>query len=517
MPNNPEKKPWWTYLNGYHWYVFTFAAMGWLFDTMDQQIFTASRSITMRFLLPNADFATQTKYGTYATALFIVGWATGGLLFGMVGDRWGRVKTMALTIFIYSAFTGLSGLATTFEVFALGRLITGFGVGGEFAVGAALVAEVMPEKARASALGLLQALSAVGNVMAAKMLGLVVPHWGWQGLYYIGTLPALLALFVFWRMKEPERWVKAKAASALAEKEGRKGEKFGRISELFSAPQWRKNTLVGLCLAIAGVLGLWGAGFWSAELIDATLPTVTPEAKIKFEQVLASPSAAQEVELQKAFTPDEQKKWSELTGRALRPRAVKPDLNTALSTDMKERVRALVAKSLPEKEKTQVKSNALVLQQVAAFFGIYAFSFLASRIGRRKSFFIAFILAWISVVVTFYSFQEKSQIWYLWPILGFGTLMPFGGYAIYFPELFPTRLRTTGTGFCYNVGRYVAAVGPLTLGSLATMLHGRYETPGFKLAAIIVSFAYLIGLVALIWAPETMDKPLPEDEKSFAH
>ena len=93
--------------------------MGWMFDTMDQQIFTASRSMAMKTLLQDAPFEVQTQYGTWVTSLFIIGWATGGLLFGVLGDKWGRVKTMALTILIYSAFTGLSAMATTYWVFAL--------------------------------------------------------------------------------------------------------------------------------------------------------------------------------------------------------------------------------------------------------------------------------------------------------------------------------------------------------------------------------------------------------------
>ena len=102
-------------------------------------------------------------------------------------------------------------------------------------------------------------------------------------------------------------------------------------------------------------------------------------------------------------------------------------------------------------------------------------------------------------------------------MIGFCTLAPFGGYAIYFPELFPTRLRTTGTSFCYNVGRYVTAFGVSILGPLAATLQGVTSMPGFRLAAILLSCSYLIGLSALIWAPETVNKALPEDEKTISH
>ena len=279
---------WWRHLNGYQWFVFILAAFGWLFDTMDQQLFTISRSITMAALLPGTSFEIQANHGRLATALFIVGWATGGLIFGVLGDKWGRAKTMAAAIFVYAGFTGLSGLATTFNAFAAFRLLTGIGVGGEFAVGAALVAETMPQQSRAGALGMLQALSAVGNILGAWLLGVIVPRegffGGWQGLYFVGAAPALLAVFVFLRLREPEKWVQARK-NRIASGEGNK--QFGAISQLFSVPRWRRSTLVGLGLVTAGALTLWGAGFWGSDLIDSAIPTIPADIKPKLLQVLA--------------------------------------------------------------------------------------------------------------------------------------------------------------------------------------------------------------------------------------
>src|SRR5437016_7429299 len=227
--SSSPSRPWWRELNGYHWFVFLLAAFGWMFDCFDQQIFTNSRSITMQDLMPQADSLTQVKFGTWATSIFILGWATGGLIFGTVGDKWGRAKTMALTILVYAVCTGLSGFANNWSMFALFRFLTGAGVGGEFAVGAALIAEVMPDRARPHALGSLQALSAIGNILAAVALGVVVPGdklgWGWRGLYYIGALPALIAVFVFSRLREPERRTAAKAAAVRA----KTTHHFGRI------------------------------------------------------------------------------------------------------------------------------------------------------------------------------------------------------------------------------------------------------------------------------------------------
>src|SRR5688572_25211798 len=220
-----DNRPWYRQINRYHWFVFVVAALGWLFDCFDQQIFTLTRPAAMESLIPkdtpNRGVVVQ-QYGGYATSLFLIGWAAGGLFFGVLGDRWGRAQTMLVTILMYSVFTGLSSLSTGFWDFAIYRLLTGLGVGGEFAVGVALLAETMPARARPYTLAALQALSAVGNVMAAttfilfglwEQSGRTTPMDSWRMMFLIGAVPALLALFIRRGLKEPEKWKQAKAAS----------------------------------------------------------------------------------------------------------------------------------------------------------------------------------------------------------------------------------------------------------------------------------------------------------------
>src|SRR6187551_3772599 len=211
----PEPRRRWTKeLTRYHWFVLIVAALGWLFDTMDQQLFNLARVPAMRELLTSANGVSAPQadvdfYGSISTSIFLIGWAAGGLGFGIMGDRYGRAKTMMWTILLYSAFTGLSALSWDIWSFAFFRFLTGLGVGGEFAVGVSLVAEVMPLRARPFALGLLQALSAVGNITAAFIfmgLGYAEGHGAleglsssetpiraWRVMFVIGTLPALLA------------------------------------------------------------------------------------------------------------------------------------------------------------------------------------------------------------------------------------------------------------------------------------------------------------------------------------
>src|SRR5438876_752852 len=219
-----DGRPWWQLLNRYHWFVLIVAALGWLFDCLDQQLFNLARNPAISELLGSSASKTQIDaYGAYATSIFIIGWATGGLFFGILGDRIGRARVMMLTILLYSFFTGLSALSVGVWDFALYRFLTGLGVGGEFAVGIALVAEVMPDRARTHALGWLQTLSAVGNISAAfinmglgmaegeGMLGEFKP---WRIMFVIGALPALLAVLIRSRLKEPERWQHAVAEGA---------------------------------------------------------------------------------------------------------------------------------------------------------------------------------------------------------------------------------------------------------------------------------------------------------------
>src|SRR5438876_5788840 len=158
-----DGRPWWKLLTRYHWFVLILCSLGWLFDTMDQQLFNTARHPAMRALAP--DSVAQSSGDV--TSIFLIGWGTGGLLFGVLGDVIGRARSMVLTILLYSVFTGLSALSVGFWDFAFYRFLTGLGVGGQFAVGVSLVAEVMPEAARSSAIGMLQALSAVGNIAAA--------------------------------------------------------------------------------------------------------------------------------------------------------------------------------------------------------------------------------------------------------------------------------------------------------------------------------------------------------------
>ena len=491
-----ENRPWYKLLSRYHWFVLAVCALGWLFDCLDQQLFILARPQAMEDLLgylktsPDYKFWTQT-FGDISTSVFIAGWATGGLIFGMLGDRIGRAKTMMLTILIYSACTGLSALSQTVYDFAFYRFLTGLGVGGEFAVGVALVAEVMPTKARTQALGLLQALSAFGNISAALInlqLGLTeeegLPMARWRLMFCIGALPAVLALLIRGRLKEPEKWVQTKV-------EGKATVQLGSYAELFGDPVWRKHALLGLLLACSGVIGLWAVGFYTPDLIrDVNLKPATAKAyaqltKDATETGDAKRAAALE-EIRALMEKDPKAKVSESQGK------------------LKAEVDAIAKKEL-----AVYQSLTSVMLNMGAFLGIFGFSTLAQRIGRKPTFAIALLAAFFSTVYVFWSLQHFWQIFVLVPIMGFCQLSLFGGYAVYFPELFPTRLRSTGTSFCYNVGRFVAAFGPLVKIGLNYAFSG-YGSNALRYAGMTMCAVFLVGLFVLPFLPETKGKPLPE-------
>ena len=467
--DSADSGPWWKLLNRYHWFVFVVAALGWLFDTMDQQLFTLGRPLAMVELIKQLPDETKEQvtlrrgeFGGYATSIFLIGWATGGLIFGVLGDRWGRVKTMLATIIVYSIFTGLSSFSRGFWDFALWRFLTGLGVGGEFAVGVSLVAEVMPSRARPHALGLLQALSAVGNITAA-VIGMMGTDW--RTMFLIGSAPALLSLIVRRRLKEPERWQSVSTTDGVA-------KQLGSYSELFGNRELRYRAFIGLLLASSGVIGLWGIGFFTADLQREVFGPV-----IEKEGLHGQPQEF----LFKLFTGKE-----------------------AAGAD-----KAAVLKFL--------SGTVLLLQNVGAFFGIFMFSHVSHYLGRRATFGICFFAAMLTTANVFWNlgkFDGVNDIFWMVPLMGFFQLSVFGGYAIYFPELFPTRLRSTGTSFCYNVGRFVAAIGPFTLGKLIRHGFADYAVQGaavpFRMAGVTMCSIFLLGLIALPFAPETKGKPLPE-------
>ena len=240
---------------------------------------------------------------------------------------------------------------------------------------------------------------------------------------------------------------------------------------------------------------------------------MTAEDKVRYEQ-LVDANAVNQLEMIQKMTEEEQTQFKHLRlNLEIKPRIAEDKVfsEPLMETEV-EALKEMIPRGMDEDSKTRLRSMALMLQQTGAFFGMYLFVVVSNRIGRRATFLVTMLLGWTSVILVFLTFKHAYQIWYLWPFLGFSTLAPFGGFAVYLPELFPTRLRSTGISFCYNVGRFITAAGVLVLGGLAVFLDGKTSFAGFRLAAVLIACSYIVGIIALIWAPETANKPLPEEE-----
>jgi MFS family permease len=494
-----DGRPWYADMTRYHWFVLLVAALGWLFDCLDQQLFTVAREPAMQELLElGPDHPDVRFWGGVSTSVFLIGWATGGLFFGVLGDRIGRAKTMMITILMYSICTGLSALSQSVWDFAAYRFLTGLGVGGEFAVGVALVAEVMPDRARPRALALLQALSAIGNVSAA-MIGFYMGDLeqtgvsAWRIMFVIGAAPALLALVIRRRLKEPERW-------QAVSHEGDIRRKLGSYAELFKHPTWRRHAILGLLLASSGVIGLWGIGFFSPALARAVF---RPHFSAEIYNVEIAAAKAEGDSERVAALEDLYALVQESPNASVADDKVSQS-QLPLKTTMDNRVRGRL---------TTYASLTLLMQQLGAFLGMYSFGFLAQKFGRRPTFFFAFLFALLSTAMVFWYLDEPGDIFWMVPIMGFFQLSLFAGYAIYFPELFPTHLRSTGTSFCYNVGRFLAATGPTLLSVLTNQVFAgpNYPEPmPWRYAGVTMCAVFLLGICVLPFAPETKDRPLPE-------
>jgi MFS family permease len=541
----------------YHWLVVFFASCGWLFDCMGQRIFVLSREPALRELLGATASDGEVKYwGGIATLLMMVGWATGGIVFGMMSDHYGRVKAMVSTLLAYTVFSGLSGFARTGVEFLVFRFLFGLGVGGMFGAATTLVAESVPRRFRTLALGSMQALSACGNMLASGLSMKITPglegFWGhysgWQVLSFVSVFPAVLAVPMLLFLKEPQAWVRAKAEAAT----GGSGKAVGSIADLFRHPRWRRSTLVGICLGVAGMVGLWGIAFFSPELITTAFRNraLQVEEVLKARELCAALNSAANpaiAGLKAKLSPDVVRQVGQVghDGREVSPvivQALVQDLNRLIQQDnlydqeafqgleLKKSTRNLIQLVQKSGERQNVvslnrqlmeqlflgtilelqstidrtRSRGTFLQDVGSLLGMFAFTFAATYFNRRTAFLGAFLLCLCSVSYVFYSLKTANDVLWMLPLMGFATLSCFAGYSIYFPEIFPTRLRGTGVGFCYNTVRYLAAPFPFLLGWLSTLMP-------FRTVAVIMSSIYLVGIIALIWAPETKGQPLPED------
>ncbi|HXG09223.1 MAG TPA: MFS transporter [Gemmataceae bacterium] len=444
-PSPLAAEPWWKEVSRYQWMVLAIASAGWVFDVFEGQIFGACMNEALPVLLRGSGLEHHREFFVnVGLASFLAGGALGGIVFGMMADRWGRRRTMAITILMYSAFTGLTALAQNWWHLAALRFLVGMGVGGEWAVAAAAVAEVFPPRARPAASGIFHASSVLGTYLAVAAGIFVVAadkETGWRYGFLLGVLPALLVFWVRVSMREPESW---QAARELATHDP--ARRLGRFTDLFATPTLCKYTLVGTGLAVIGLATFWGTHFRGKDLLRQAVA----------EQQKQLPATAPNTE----------------------------ELN---------------------RQQKNYEMLGMFLVTTGGGLGLLSFAPISQRLGRRPAFLLFHLAGFAMVGVAFLLAGSIGPLIVVLPFFGFFTLGMHAGYAVYFPELFPTRLRGTGAGFCFNSARVLA--GPVLLGFGWLQSGAGLSLPQ---AMLLLGTLFLAGAVVSLLGPETRGQPLPE-------
>jgi len=420
-------------MNGYQWTVLFAAWLGWGFDVFDGLLFNYVAPNCVPTLLglpigsPQAAKAALHWNGILSSIL-LLGWAAGGILFGKVADRIGRTRTLMLTMLLYALGTALCAAAPNLGALIVFRVIASLGIGGEWAAGAAMVAEVVPEKRRVEAGALLYTSAPAGlflatfaNYQIAGVFFKGTPETSWRYVFLCGLIPAAVAFVVRIFVREPERW-----------KDAAKTEPPPRIGELFT-PAMRPFTVSGFSMALIALIAWWSCNVF-IPLVSTGLARATAQAN----------------GFDRAATLALTESW---------------------------------------------KATATNMFNLGGLIGTLLTIPAAKLLGRRAMFGIYYLLSGAALLFTFgldLPPEVRLRMYFLIGLTVFGV---FGSFTYYLPELFPTRLRGTGAGFCYNAGRIIASVGPFLVGTVAA--RGPNSLRSALEALFWVGFVPLVGVLLL--------------------
>jgi MFS family permease len=398
------------------WGVLAITMVFWIADGYDTFVLLITDKPTLLNLLPASQHADISRYIGYLLAITLCGWATGGILGGIAGDRLGRRGTMLAGVVVYSVATVLSAVTGTWWLFGITRFFTGVGIGAEWGVGTSLLQEVWPERWRTRGAGLLQAGFSVGGLIVSALWVLIGSTYGlsWRYMYLFGIIPLIIVLLVFRHIPESDRWAARERVSR---------------SELRAAGLWSR--FVAALLVSVAITGGWWA-------VSSYLPTF-------------------------------------VGGLVSDPR------RTAFFTGW-----------------------AGALYNVGEIAGCIAMGFLADWWGRKGVTLVYFAGSVVVVPVVFLALHDVTTVLWLQIVTGFFTGGLYSWYAIHTPELFPTRMRATAISSVFSSARYLAMIGSIASGTVATALGG------FGKAAAIFTPIYLVGVVAIFFLPETRGQGLPD-------
>ncbi|HEK84811.1 MAG TPA: MFS transporter [Candidatus Aminicenantes bacterium] len=444
------------------------SCFGWMLDSFDVMLYALVLAHLMK------DLSLSKPAAGLLGSLTLLASAFGGIIFGVVADRYGRTAALRASILIYSIFTALCGLSQNVVQLAIFRVFLGLGMGGEWASGAALVSEYFPSEHRGKALGFMQSFWAVGYALAALVTAIVLPKFGWRAVFFIGILPALIVFWIWNKVEEPELWKKLKEKTSAV------------MTEITSSVEAKENDSEK------------SEGDIKAEKMTAV------ELKSKADSQRQTPKEGNKEYMNNiSYITRQSAKFS---GRLLKITLVVTLMNALtmfawwgfnlwipgyLSLSQNQGGIGLTTKHM---------SSLVIFMQLGMWLGYLTFGYISDAIGRKKSY--VFYLISASFLVFLYSIAKTPLLlFFLGPVVAFFGTGYFSGFGALTAELYPTSIRATLQGITYNSGRIVSAIAPLAIGSLA-------QEKGFQTAFWLVSAAFV--LAALTWAliPETKGKEL---------
>jgi MFS family permease len=399
------------------------AFLGLLFDGIELGLMPiASMSVTKSLLGARFTDALAGDWFALFTASLMLGAAVGGITFGALGDRIGRTRAMGMSILFYSVFSGAGLLVGSLEQMLVLRFLVGFGVGGMWPNGVALVSECWPNVSRPMVAGIMGAGLNTGILLLSQVARIwhITPD-SWRWLFGWSAIPGLLGVVSLWFVPESPRWLSTRGGLAARTDTP--------LRELFRPPLLRL-TLLGIILGSIPMIGAWAASKWMIP-------------------------------------------WADKVGGAAQP---------------------------------QYKAVTQGFWALGAVLGSFFGAQLASMLGRRLSYFLI-SLGSTALTCSLFLFTAPLQSAFL-PMAfaqGFVATLFFGWLPLYLPELFPTKVRATGSGIAYNVGRFATAGGVFVAGTLVTWFGGDFAKVG-----AVMGLIYSLGMVVIWWAPETSNRGLQD-------
>jgi MFS family permease len=402
--------PWYRSLNREQWQVLAASNLAWLFDGFEIYALFLTVGFALHQLLAPVDLPVLPRYAGYVLATTVFGWATGGVIGGIIADYIGRKRTMMLAILAYSLTTGLSALAWNWQSFAILRFLVGVGIGSEWATGASIVSELWPDHARGKGGGLLQSGAGIGSFLASAVwlgIGGLGPH-SWRFMYLVGILPALLVLWIWRSMPESTRWEETDKRRRAARAQQRDGADLQgvdaaltrfTISDMFLDKSVRPRFITAFLMMLSVTFGFWGV----ATFVPTYVGTVAAKAGLSAPYYVA----------------------------------VSGLLGTGVS-----------------------------------ILGFIALGFLSDGIGRKPTTMLYYAMCLVLTPVVYLWARDMASLLAAVTVFGFFTGGIWAWAPVWLPELFPTRMRGTAVAFCFNAPRWISAVGPLIAGTLIVALGG---------------------------------------------